>query len=261
MHRIIFAVALVALSTLALAQDRPGTGTGTGTGTSTGAGSATGTTSGGAAGSQDRTAASGSSDPMAGWTPRMVKNEQADRKEIMALMNAMEAAGMKGNLEAAAELVDFPVLMVTDDKNGEVTSESWDRERWTQVMAPFYEKPMTGMKVTHKPTIFLLTDSLATVTDQTTMQMGKQKVTSRNAMHLVRTGGKWKVKSMVEGGWGDVMAKQATGAASTSTGSQATGTGSQGTGTGSGTTGTGSQSSGSSSTGTQSPPSTTPPTK
>jgi hypothetical protein len=142
--------------------------------------------------------------PMAGWKPPKLARAQQDRKEIIALFQAMEEAGKKGDLEAAAALVDFPVLMATDDSKGEGMASSWSREQWVQVMAPFYKKPM-DMKVTHKPTVFLVTDSLASVGDEATMTMGGKKVVTRSSTLLVRTGGKWKVKSMAEGGWGDAM--------------------------------------------------------
>src|SRR5512138_3462245 len=93
-------------------------------------------------------------DPMAAWVPPKVKNEQADKKEIMALFKSMENAEKKGDLNAAAALVDFPVLMVTDDSKGQAMSGAWDKEKWTQVMEPFYKHPMQDVKVTHKPNIF-----------------------------------------------------------------------------------------------------------
>jgi uncharacterized protein (TIGR02246 family) len=145
-------------------------------------------------------------DPMAGWTPKKVMKEAQDRKEIAALIRAMDEAGRKGDLAAAAALMDFPVLMVTDDSKGQGSAAQWSREQWTQVMEPFYKKPMTE-KLTHKPVIFLASDSLATLNDTVTVTMGKKSMTSRNAMVLVRKDGKWLVKSMMEGGWGDMMSQ------------------------------------------------------
>jgi uncharacterized protein (TIGR02246 family) len=174
---------------------------------------------------QDK-AAAGGGDPMAGWVPRKVAKEAADKKQIMALFKAMEEAGQKGDLEAAAALVDFPVLMVTDDSKGEAMSGAWTKEQWMQVMAPFYKKPMSDFKVTHKPIIFMVTDSLASVDDQQTMTMQGKKVATRTTTLLVRRGGKWLVKSMVEGGWGDSMKEapqSASQAGSSGTGAAATG--------------------------------------
>jgi hypothetical protein len=191
----------------------------------------------------DEAAAAKAKDPMAGWTPRAPTKAAQDNKEIGALFKSMEAAAMRGDLDAAAALVDFPVLMATDDSKGEATAETWTEEKWRQVMAPFY-KPMPEMKVTHKPVIFLLTDSLATVGDTATMTMGPKKITSRNSMLLVRTDGKWKVKSMVEGGWGDMMKEQPAAAASSGAGTSGSGstsgTGTPDTGSSSGAGSTGS---------------------
>jgi uncharacterized protein (TIGR02246 family) len=146
------------------------------------------------------------SDPMAGWTPRKVMKEAEDRKEIAALVRAMDEAGRKGDLAAAAALVDFPVLMITDDSKGQGSAVEWSREQWTRVMEPFYKQPMTG-KVTHKTIIFLASDSLATLNDTVTMTIGKKVMTSRNTTLLVRKDGKWLVKTMMEGGWGDMMSQ------------------------------------------------------
>lgn len=142
-------------------------------------------------------------DPMAGWTPPKVKAEAKDKKEIQALFQRMEAAGKKGDLEAAASVIDFPVLMVTDDKKGEAGGETWSREQWVQVMTPFYSKPMEGT-MKHKPAIFLVTDSLATANVEWTMKERGKTMSGRNALILVRKGGEWKVKAMMEGGWGDM---------------------------------------------------------
>jgi hypothetical protein len=127
--------------------------------------------------------------------------------------------------------------MITDDSKGEATGEAWSRERWTEVMKPFYDKPMKDMKITHKPTVFLLSDSLASVDDVSTMTMGGKTITSRNSMFVVRRDGKWLVKAMAEGGWGDMMAQMpsATAGGAQESGSQGTGSaaeapGAQGTG-------------------------------
>lgn len=145
-------------------------------------------------------------DPLAGWTPPKVKHEARDKQEIEALIRAMDAAGKAGDLEAATALVDFPVTMMTDDSRGQAMGEAWTRAQWVEVMRPFYEKPMKDLKVTHRPSIFLLSDSLASVDDVVTMTKGGKTTTGRNSMFLIRRDGAWRVKAMAEGGWGDMMA-------------------------------------------------------
>ncbi len=134
-------------------------------------------------------------------TPRTVANGKADRAEILALLHALDDAARRGDVNGAAALLDFPVLMVTDDAKGEAMADTWSKDQWIDVMTPSYQ-PAPGATVVHRPAIFLVTDSLATVADEVTTTVGKRKITTRSAMLVVRTGGKWKVKSMVEGGWG-----------------------------------------------------------
>jgi uncharacterized protein (TIGR02246 family) len=206
------------------------------------------------AAAQEKTGTSGAQgtpsadDPMAGWVARKVTNEAASRKEIQAYFKAMDQASRKGDLEAAADLIDFPVLMVTDSSKGEVKAGAFSKEEWTQMMGPFYEKPMPKeIQMTHKPTVTVLTDSLATVVDDWTMTMKGKKVAGKSAMHLVKVDGKWRAKSMVEGGWGDAMGSA--GGASGASGSAGSGTSGSGM-SGSGTSGP----SGSSGSGTTSQP-------
>jgi hypothetical protein len=137
----------------------------------------------------------------AGGIARTVTNAKADRAEILALLRALEDAARRGDVNGAAALVDFPVLMVTDDSRGEAMADSWSKDQWLEVMAPFY-KPAPGATIAHHPSIFLVTDSLATVADEVTTTLGKRKLSTRSALLVVRTGGRWKVKSMIEGGFG-----------------------------------------------------------
>jgi hypothetical protein len=159
------------------------------------------------------TAAGSGQDPMAGWKPRKVTNEAKTRKEILAALRQNEQAWKKGDVEAAAAFVDFPVLMVTDDSKGQAHGATWTREQWIEVMKPMFEHPM-DMQVKHSPTVFVITDSLATVGDVATFTMKGRPVTVRNSMLMIRTEGKWRVKSMTEGGWGDMMSAQGAGGSS-----------------------------------------------
>lgn len=163
--------------------------------------------------------AAGGADPMAGWTPPVVKNEKQDRQQIEAFLKQMEAASTRGDIDAAAAIIDFPILMVTDNARGEGGGEEWNREQWLQVMRPFYAKPMPpGSQVPGKRNIVLISDSLALVGAGWTMKMGPKKVSGTSGLLLVRKGGEWKAKAMVEGGWGDMpMPGTAQGAATPGT--------------------------------------------
>jgi len=151
-------------------------------------------------------AGNASENPMAAWKPPRVTREAQDKKEIGALWKTMQAAEKAGDLTAAADLVDFPVLMMTDNSKGDGMGEAWNREKWTQVMEPFYKRPHPDMNATHKTSIFLMSDALASVDDVCTMKMSGKTMTVRNSTLLVKKNGKWLVKAMAEGGWGDMVA-------------------------------------------------------
>jgi hypothetical protein len=145
-------------------------------------------------------------DPMAGWTPRKVTPAQEKQagQQIQQLFKKFEQAGMKGDLDAAVALLDFPVLMVTDNKAGDAVGAPYTEEQWRKEMGPMYQSSPKDMKMTHSPKVFLVSEALASVDDSWTMTMGKKKLSGRSNMLLIRKAGEWKVKSMVEGGWGDM---------------------------------------------------------
>lgn len=140
---------------------------------------------------------------MPGWRPTKIAHEQQDRKEIQALMQRFDEAGTKGDIELALSQLDFPVLMVTDDAKGQAVADAWTREQWKERMAPAFSRPMKDAKITHKYTVFLLSDALANVTDEWSMTAAGKKRSARAASIVVRRDGKWLVKSMMEPGWGD----------------------------------------------------------
>jgi hypothetical protein len=80
------------------------------------------------------------------------------------------------------------------------------QEQWAATMKPYYDHPMPKeLKMTMKPTITLLTDSLAQVTNDCTMTMGKVKKTFKTSTLVIKKGGRWLFKMGAEGGWGDGM--------------------------------------------------------
>lgn len=148
-------------------------------------------------------------DPMAAWAPRKLTPAQEKQagKQLHQLFAKMEQAGQKADLDAAAALIDFPVLMLTDNKAGDAVGEPWSEEQWRKVMAPMYASPPPkDMRMTNAPKIFFLSDTLASVDNVWTMAMGKKKTTGRSSMLVMRKGGEWKIKAMVESGWGDMPA-------------------------------------------------------
>ena len=145
---------------------------------------------------------------MGPWTRKPTAEKQT-KKEIMDFIAQMDALCQKGEFEGMINKVDFPVYMITDDAKGTPEDKAMNRQQYTAMMKPFFENKPKDMKVTHKPNIVVLSDSLVNVTDEFTMTMGGTKMSGRSASLLVKRDGEWKWKSMTEAGWGGMSAPTA----------------------------------------------------
>lgn len=139
---------------------------------------------------------------------RKPTNEKQTKKEVQEFFKRQEELAKKGDFEAIVATHDFPLYMATDDLKGVPEGREYSREEYVAMMKPMYESMPQDMKMTHKPTITVLSDSLVNVTDDFTMTMGKQKVTGKNAALLVKRDGEWKWKAMIEAGYGGMSAPQ-----------------------------------------------------
>jgi len=111
--------------------------------------------------------------------------------------------------------MDFPVMMMTDDKDGNVMMTTVDAAGYKKMMEPSMNPE--AMKAMHdmmakmpkpKMDVFFVTDSMAMVDAKMMMPMGKEKMETRNVHMMILKDGKWMVKGMIEGGWGDMAKKQ-----------------------------------------------------
>ena len=129
-----------------------------------------------------------------------------DKKGIDALYKAFEDAMKAGDVNAAAALVDFPVIMLSDDSKGVAKSFNASREQWVGIFTPFATNKPKDLKMSGKHTPTFLSDTLAVSIEQNSMSAGKMKG-KWNAMAVVTVvDGKWKFKQMAEAGWGDMPA-------------------------------------------------------
>jgi hypothetical protein len=149
---------------------------------------------------------------MGPWT-RKPSNEQQISKEITEFFNQEEQVMKKGDFNAAIARIDFPVFMATDDSRGTTMAREYSREEYVSMMKPMFESMPKDIKVTHKPNIHVLSDSLASIYDEFTMTTGQsqQKMMGRSSALLVKKDGRWMWKTMIEPGWGDMSATGAYG--------------------------------------------------
>ena len=137
------------------------------------------------------------------WVARKITDEKREKKAIEALLDELHTAYRKGDQEAAAARMQFPVLVVTDDWKDEPIAHYWDREKWMQATKPLFEQPAPDLERAHHHRVFVLSDSLAAVEDEQSVRLGRRKVNIRSATILVRKDRSWFVQATVEGGWGD----------------------------------------------------------
>lgn len=136
------------------------------------------------------------------WAPRKVTKK--DTKGIEALYKACEDAMAKGDVETIASHWDFPAWMLTDNAAGVTSAMNWSKEEWVKSMKPAIEGMPKDAKMSTKTKVTFLSDSIAWVEENHSMQMGKAKESWVSGSYVVLKDGKWLFKSAAEGGWGDV---------------------------------------------------------
>jgi hypothetical protein len=149
---------------------------------------------------------------MGNWAPRKVTKE--DRQGIEAAMDAFQKAWTTGDASTAMAMVDYPIFVATDDKDGNVVVNMQDQMVETSMKSMMSDKDvMATASKTPKPKmdIFFITDDMAVVTARSQVAMGKDKVETRAMTFLVNKGGKWMIKGQVQGGWGEAAKAQMAG--------------------------------------------------
>lgn len=120
-----------------------------------------------------------------------------DKKGVDALYAACDEALKKGDVEALAARIDFPLTMITDNAAGVPVTLQWERQAWLDTMkrSPL---PPKDLKLSRKTKVTFLSDSLAMVEEANAQAKDKWL----SGAVLQRKDGQWVFKVMVEGGWG-----------------------------------------------------------
>jgi hypothetical protein len=139
---------------------------------------------------------------MGPWT-RKPTQESKTKKEVETFLNEEDAIMKRRDFQSTITRSDFPIFMATDDSKGVPKAEEYDQQKYTEMMKSSMEQGPEVKDVKHKRTITVLSDSLATFTDEYTMTVGGVKRSGRNAGLLVKQGDAWKWKGFFEAGWGD----------------------------------------------------------
>ena len=107
-----------------------------------------------------------------GPAARKVTDEKKTKKELEAFFKAGDEADKKGDFEAAVAAIDFPVYMATDDLKGVPEARTYSKDEYIAMMKPMMEGMPKDIVMTHKRSVTVLSDSLASVVDDWTQTMG-----------------------------------------------------------------------------------------
>lgn len=132
-----------------------------------------------------------------GFTPT---DEQV--QGLLAWFAEYDAHVVKGDVEAMADMALFPLVVMTNDSAGECVAQDWDRATFVQAMGM-----ATGgaPRLQNQRTPVFLGPDLAVVVTNTTVTTGDEVAHMRYVDIMAKTGGRWRFKSMVQAGWGDMM--------------------------------------------------------
>ncbi len=127
--------------------------------------------------------------------------KKADTKGVDALYKAWNEAHKAADVNAAAALVDFPLVWQTDDATGAHKVEMLDKDAWVKEMTSWFTTLPKQTKLTMKRKIAWHSPDFASVTENNSIVMGKTKGKWTSAATVIKKDGKWMFKTMAEAGW------------------------------------------------------------
>jgi hypothetical protein len=127
-----------------------------------------------------------------------------DVEGIEAMYRRRDDAHKARDWEMLRDTIDFPVWMVTDSADTQAVTWYGDESKLLEVQANIM-RLVPRTPVHHERRYVFLTSNLALNMESNTVMVGNEQVAFK-AAHLVirREDGKWRVKSVIEGGWGNV---------------------------------------------------------
>lgn len=137
--------------------------------------------------------------------PTFTPSEE-DVKSLMDWFAKYQSHVLKNELDDMADMAVFPLVVVTDDSDGNAVSQSWDAATFKQAMdltSQGVDLASITIENNRKP-IFLSKNLAVVITDAITTIAG-QSQQSRYADIMVKQDGAWKYKSMIQSGWGDML--------------------------------------------------------
>jgi hypothetical protein len=132
--------------------------------------------------------------------------DKEDVKSLTAWFEKYQSHVLKNELDEMAAMAIFPLIVVTDDSNGNCVSQSWDVATFKQVMDLAAQGvDLSTVTIENNRNPIFLSKNLAIVISDAITTIAGQPQQSRYADIMVKQDGAWKYKSMIQSGWGDML--------------------------------------------------------
>ncbi len=134
-----------------------------------------------------------------GLTIGVLRHE--DHEGVAAMYKVRDEAHKNGGWEVLRTTVDFPITIASDDAEDEAVVYECDEqafvERTHKIMRMVPNSP-----VQHQRRFVFLSDHLVLNLEENHVAVGQETLHFKAAHLVVKKDGAWKVKMVVEGGWG-----------------------------------------------------------
>ena len=131
-------------------------------------------------------------------------NYEEETREVMAWFSQYDALVAVGNLEAMADMANFPINEVTDNAEGFGIAGPCDRHRFVAQMREVVGGAGEVTMESKRQPVFLSRALCFVITD-TTITADGQTNSMRYGDLLIRTPSGWRFQTMVAGGWSAQM--------------------------------------------------------
>lgn len=129
-----------------------------------------------------------------------------DTKNLMDWFAKYQSHVLKNELDEMAAMAVFPLVVVTDDSDGNYVSQDWDVATFKQAMDLTSQGvDLATITIENNRNPIFLGENLAVVITNAVTTIAGQSKQSRYADIMVKQDGVWKYKSMIQSGWGDML--------------------------------------------------------
>jgi hypothetical protein len=141
------------------------------------------------------------------WRNGLLSREvgHEDREGLDAFFRERNEAIKQGKLDVLMAQEDYPLFVVTDTTTGESVADIWDAKKNGEVMGQAIPYGPKGELLHEDRQYLFITNDMAISYETNAFIIDGKKVTWKAANLLVKRGGKWKNKAILEGGFGDFL--------------------------------------------------------